>query len=95
MKFAFIAAKEVAFPVQVMCRGLGGSRSGYYAYKRRSAPARQKADALLAVEITATHRRSRGTYGSPRIHADLRARGVRVGRKRVARLMRERGPWMG
>ena len=50
-----------------------------------------KADARLALDVVAVHKRSRGRYGSPRVHAELRARGVRVGRKRVARLMRENG----
>jgi putative transposase len=91
VKFSFIAAREVAFPVNTMCRVLGVSRSGYYAWQTRPAPPRAKADAQLAAEIASTHKRSRGTYGSPRVHADLQARGVRVGRKRVARLMRQNG----
>src|SRR5438128_951160 len=91
MKFAFVAAQEVAFPVEVMCKVLGVSRSGYYASKKRPAPRRAKADAQLAVEIAATHKRSRRTYGSPRIHAELQANGVRVGKKRVERLMRQNG----
>jgi transposase InsO family protein len=91
MKFSFVAAKEVAFPVGVMCHVLGISRSGYYAWKRRPPPTRAARDAHLAVEIAAAHRRSRRIYGSPRVHRELRARGVRVGRKRVERLMREHG----
>ncbi|WP_394829299.1 hypothetical protein [Pendulispora albinea] len=65
MKFAFIAAKEVAFPVQAMCSVLGVSRSGYYAWRKRPVAARRKDDARLAVEIAAVHARCRYTYGSP------------------------------
>lgn len=91
MKFAFVAAQEVAFSVKAMCRVLGISRSGYYAWKRRPPSASSKSDAKLAVEVTAAHRRNRGIYGSPRIHRELRAQGVRVGKKRIERLMRENG----
>ena len=91
MKFAFILARAVAFPVALMCRVLGVSVSGFYAWRKRPEPERAKVDARLAVEVAASHKRSRGRYGSPRIHADLRARGMRVGKKRVERLMREQG----
>jgi putative transposase len=91
VKFAFVAEKEVAFPVASMCSALGVSRSGYYAWKERPAAPRLRADARLAVEVVGAHKRSRATYGSPRVHAELKARGVRVGRKRVERLMREQG----
>jgi putative transposase len=91
VKFAFIAAKEVAFPVVAMCRMLEVSTSGYYAWKARPAPKRANEDRLLAAEIAEAHERSRGIYGSPRVHRELRARGVRVGKKRVERLMRARG----
>jgi putative transposase len=89
VKFAFIGEKQVAFPVGAMCRALGVSSSGYYQWRKRLPGPRTKDDARLAVEITAAHKRSRGTYGSPRVHAELRARGTRVGKKRVERLMRE------
>lgn len=91
MKFAFINAQEVAFPVQPMCRVLGVSRSGYYAWKERPQQTADPNTVALAAEIAAAHRRSRGTYGSPRVHRELRARGIRVGKKRVERLMREKG----
>jgi len=91
MKFAFIAEQEVAFSVSAMCHALGVTRSGYYAWRRRPPSASSKADAQLAVKVTAAHRRNRGIYGSPRIHRELRAQGVRVGKKRVERLMRENG----
>jgi transposase InsO family protein len=90
MKFAFIA-QEVAFPVETMCRVLGVARSGFYAWKKRPKPARAKSDAQLAVQVAAAHQRSRRTYGSPRVHRELRAQGVRVSKKRVERLMRENG----
>lgn len=91
MRFAFIEAEKAKWPVEVLCNVLGVSRSGYYAWKRRPEPESAQEDAQLAVEIAATHRRSRGTYGSPRVHRELRARGVRVGKKRVERLMRQHG----
>jgi transposase InsO family protein len=91
VRFAFIAAREVAFPVDTMCRVLSVSRSGYYAWSKRPVAAVKAADVLLVAEIAGAHKRSRGIYGSPRVHSELRARGVRVGKKRVERLMRERG----
>ena len=91
MKFAFIHEKQVAFPVGAMCRALAVSSSGYYEWRKRLPGPRTKDDAQLAVEIAAVHKRSRSTYGSPRVHAELRAGGTRVGRKRVERLMRENG----
>ncbi len=91
MKFAFIASKEVAFPVLAMCKVLGVTRSGFYAWKKRPRSARAQEDAKLAVEIAATHEKSRKRYGSPRIHRALRKKGVCVGAKRIARLMREHG----
>lgn len=91
MKFAFIQAERANFPVAFMCKQLEVSRSGYYAWVDRPAPAKTSTDAELAAEIEAAHERSRGTYGSPRVHAELKAAGRRVGRKRVERLMRENG----
>ena len=91
MKFAFIAGEKAAFPVTVLCRTLAVSRAGFYAAQARPPAARARADAQLAVEIAAIHGESRQRYGSPRVHAELRARGQGVSRKRVARLMRHRG----
>jgi transposase InsO family protein len=91
MKFAFIAAREVAFPVNTMCRILGVTRSGFYAWMKRPRPARERSDVQLAVTVAAVHQRSRRTYGSPRVHRELRAQGVRVGKKRIERIMRENG----
>lgn len=91
MKFAFMAAQEVAFPVAALCRVLGVTRSGYYAWKKRPPSKMARSNARLAAEVAGAHRASRGIYGSPRIHRDLRARGIRVSRKRIERLMRETG----
>jgi putative transposase len=91
MKFAFIASKEVAFPVSSICRVLGVTKSGFYAWVKRPKPARAKRDAQLAASVAAVHQRSRCTYGSPRVHRELKARGVRVSKKRIERLMRENG----
>ncbi len=74
-----------------MCRLLGMSRSGFYAAERREVSQRAQTDQRLQHEIEVIHHRSRGTYGSPRVHAELRAQGVRCGRKRVERLMRAAG----
>jgi transposase InsO family protein len=91
MKFDFIAAKEVAFPVAMMCRVLGVSPSGYYACKSRPPSKRAADDARVAAEVAAAHKASRGIYGSPRVHRELQAKGVKVGKKRVERLMIEKG----
>jgi transposase InsO family protein len=91
VKFAFIAAREVAFPVSTMCRVLGVTKSGFYAWRKRPKPERVRRDAQLAATVAAVHQRSRRTYGSPRVHRELTARGIRVGRKRIERLMRENG----
>ena len=81
-------AHQAHYPVATQCRLLGVSTSGYYAWQRRGTSARAEADRELLAMIQAIHASSHGTYGAPRIHAELGARGVCVGRKRVARLMR-------
>ena len=79
-------------PVAVVCRVLGVSRSGYYDARARPRSARATQDAHLLEVIREVHASSRGTYGAPRVHADLRlGRGLRCGRKRVERLMRADG----
>jgi len=70
---------------------LGISRSGYYAWRSRLPSERARFDAVLSEKIEAIHRNSRATYGASRIHAELRAIGIRCGRKRVARLIRRAG----
>jgi transposase InsO family protein len=80
------------FPVAVICRCLGVSRSGFYDWRSRGPSARQSADRALMTMITEIHTMSRYSYGAPRVHAELRlGLGVRCGRKRVARLMRLAG----
>jgi putative transposase len=74
-----------------MCRVLEVSTSGYYAWLKRSRSKREREDEALTERIKQIHRRSKGTYGAPRIHANLAKEGVHVGRKRVARLMRVAG----
>jgi putative transposase len=74
--------------IATVCRVLGISTSGYYAWQHRTPSARAQRDAELTMKIHTIHLESRGTYGAPRVHADLAAQGIRVGRKRVARLMR-------
>ena len=88
MSYGFIRDHVAVFPVAILCEVLGVSRSGYYDWARRPESRQAAADRVLAAEIRATHADSRGRYGSPRVHAALRAQGRRVGRKRVARLMR-------
>jgi transposase InsO family protein len=91
VKFGFIDAKKASYPVALLCRHLGVSRSGYYAWAKRPESQRDKSDRALSVEVAAVHQESRSRYGSPRVHAELRSRGRRVSRKRVARLMRQQG----
>jgi putative transposase len=89
--FKLIEAERASFSVPLMCRMLGVSRSGYYDWKDRLPSKRTQEDAALTERIHEIHHRSRATYGYPRVHAELRTIGIRCGRKRVARLMREAG----
>ena len=84
-------AYQAVYPIVVMCRVLGISTSGYYAWRKREPSDRAREDARVRSRISDSHRASRGTYGSPRILADLQEAGIRVGRKRVARLMKQEG----
>lgn len=86
-----MSANQAKYSVRRMCRLLGVSPSGYYAGSRRSSSPSAQANAELLTRIRAIYERSRGTYGAPRIQAELRAFGEPVSRKRVARLMREAG----
>jgi putative transposase len=79
------------FPVRAMCCAFGVSPSGFYAWHGREPSARALEDARLTQRIRHYHARSRGAYGAPNTHADLRDEGLRVGKKRVARLMRAEG----
>lgn len=91
MRFAFIAVEKACFPVRLLCRVLEVSRAGFYAWQDRAPSPHAQADARLGVEIAAIHAESRQRYGSPRVQVELGARGHRTSRKRVARLMRQRG----
>jgi putative transposase len=90
-RYRFIQAEKARYPVALMCRVLGVARSGYYAWSHRGTTARAQADQELAARIATVHARSRATDGAPRVHAALRADGIRCARKRVARLMRAAG----
>ena len=90
MKFGFISEEKVAFPIAVLCRVLGVSTSGYYASQVRPVSTHARRDEELSARIATLQRASKRRYGSPRVHEDLKADGEHVGRKRVARLMRER-----
>lgn len=84
-------ANQADFPVRTLCRMLKVSPSGYYAWQQRPPSPRSLDDAVLTERIRAIHAASDENYGSPNIHAELRDEGTRVGRKRVARLMRSAG----
>lgn len=89
--FEYIEAEKAAYSVTELCRVLGVSRSGFHKWSKAPPSRRRRDDERLGAEIRAIHRRSRERYGSPRVHAELRAQGRTVGRKRVARLMGENG----
>jgi putative transposase len=89
--FRLIEAEKAQHPVSLLCDVLGVSRAGYYAWKDRPPSERRLRDLELVALIEEIHRDSEGSYGWPRMHAELRHRGVRVSRKRVARLMRQAG----
>jgi putative transposase len=84
-------AHQAAHSIPTLCRVLGVSASGYYAWTGRRPSRRATKDVEVLEQIRQFHQRSRGTYGAPRILRDLRAAGVRVGRKRVARLLKQAG----
>ena len=87
--FKFIDAEKANYPISLLCRILKVSRSGYYDWKDRSPSKRNRENAALTEKIREIHNRSRRIYGYPRVHAELRALGVRCSKKRVARLMRK------
>jgi len=86
-----VSDHQADYPIATMCRLLGVSPSGYHAWVKRRPSRRAQADAAVIAQIRAAHAASRGTYGAPRVHAELAAQGIRVGRKRVARLMSQAG----
>jgi len=89
--FTFIRTEKARFPIAMLCRVLEVSRSGFYAWCRRPPSARALVDFKLGVEVASIFEESRSTYGSPRVHAELRHRELEVGRRRVARIMRQKG----
>jgi transposase InsO family protein len=91
VKFAFISSEKVRYSVSLLCSVLDVSRSGYYAWRVRPPSQRTIDDGELAEDIRNIHDSSKQRYGSPRIHEELAANDTRVGRKRVARLMKENG----
>jgi len=88
MKFSFIEQHASTWPVNVMCRMLGVSRSGYYGWRDRAPSARTTANVALLHNVRRLQTRHQGRYGSPRMHAALRTEGHRCSRGRVERLMR-------
>jgi len=82
---------QADYPITTLCRVLGVSPSGYYAWRSRAVSERSISDAALSERIQEIHKYSRGTYGAPRIHAELKKQGWRIGKKRIVRLMRAAG----
>jgi putative transposase len=91
VKYAVIRAHRREFRVSLMCRVLEVSRSGFYDWLKREPREQTPEEQRLRVEIRSIHRRSRRSYGSPRVHRALRKRRIACSRKRVERLMREDG----
>ena len=91
MKFRFIADHQEEWPVRMMCEVLGVSPAGYYAWRPRPESARAAANRRLLADVRRVQVQHQGRYGSPRIHAALRAEGRGVSRGRIERLMRQHG----
>ncbi len=89
MRFALIDAKKADIKMETACAVLNVSVSGYYAWKKRKASSRQRRGLILLAHIRAQFSRSRESYGSPRMHAELKEAGLFAGRHRIARIMRE------
>ena len=89
MKFAFILAKQVAFPIATMCRLLDVSTSGFYDWRKQPVSARETRDAVLLKKLASVFADFGGTYGSPRVHKELRAGGSIISERKVAMLMRD------
>ena len=90
-RYRFIAVEKAHHSVVLLCRVLNVAKSAFYAWQKHQLSARARVDEQLTNEIKAIFDASRCTYGAPRVHAELRKRGKRVARKRVARLMRKAG----
>src|SRR5215210_9075832 len=91
MRFGLIDAAKSEFPVRRLCQVLAVSQSGYFAWRSRPACQRQREDLVLLAHVRSSFRRSKETYGSPRLTRDLQEAGLPVGRRRTARLMRDNG----
>jgi putative transposase len=91
VRFRFVAAERAQFPVSLLCKTIGVTRQGFYAWTRRPPSRRSVSDAALLERIRQIHRETNQAYGAPRVFLDLRDEGVRVGKKRIARLMRSDG----
>ena len=91
MKFQFINDHKGQWPVRTLCRVLGVSPAGFYAWRSRPDSARAVANRELLAHVRRLYAQHRGRYGSPRLHAALRAEGRGVSRGRVERLMRQHG----
>ncbi|WP_454913224.1 IS3 family transposase [Stutzerimonas chloritidismutans] len=91
MKYAFIRDHAAQYPIRRLCRAVGASPSGYYAWRNRAESRRSKANRILLGQIEAVHRDSRQTYGPIRIHRELTSQGNSAGLNRIARLKREAG----
>jgi putative transposase len=83
-----VKANQAVHDVTKLCRAVGVSPSGFYAWCARKPSPRATADAKVTTQICAIHERARGTYGVPRVHAELVADGICIGKNRVAKLMR-------
>ena len=88
MKYAFVASQQGHSPIRRLCQWLDIAASGYYAWRNRTPSARRQAEGSLLAQIRQVYQRSRKTYGSPRIYAELRAQGWNGNHKRIERLMR-------
>ena len=91
MRFGFIAAEKAHYSLTLLCRCMRVTRSGFDAWQGRPVSARAQQDQRLTVQVRASFDASKGRYGSPRIHRDLRDQDARVSRKRVIRLMQAEG----
>ena len=91
MRFQLIDRAKEEFPVQRLCQVLNVSPSGYFAWRSRPASPRQREDLVLLAHIRSAFTLSNGTYGSPRMTRELQDEGLKVGRRRTARLMRDNG----
>jgi putative transposase len=89
MRFALIDQAKNEFPVRRLCKVLGVSQSGYFAYRGRRASKRQQGDMVMLAHVRSAFSLSNGTYGSPRMTRELQDDGFNIGRRRKARLMRE------